>query len=322
MVGHQTNQQFRRSPGATLLALWLLASFATALLGSNLKKLLRTVEALADLGPELTADRDFRQTTRTILSAVIEAAGAREAVLFAFGERPSMLTSLDAQGFRSHPRPGHYSSTPPSHPHAQRCRPERLLSTARTCDAYLSSNGNVAPELFRCICALKVRGKLVGAIALGRPSSDGAYEEDALAALEMIGSYVALAIQNHTLEPDAGATGGGKPAPARFAAWVLRQRAGSLRDRHRCQTREHSRPLAARGSLRAGDRRSARHGTERSRAAALGRLPARHRQSRCRYAPLRQALVARRRRIPRDARPHHGGPPDCQPRAISVAADS
>jgi hypothetical protein len=43
------------------------------LLGSNLKKLLRTVEALADLGPELTADRDFRKTTRTILAAIMEA---------------------------------------------------------------------------------------------------------------------------------------------------------------------------------------------------------------------------------------------------------
>ena len=64
---------------------------------------------------------------------------------------------------------------------------------------YLSSNGNVAPELFRCICALKVRGKLVGAIALGRRVGDAIYEEDALAALEMIASYVALAIQNHTL---------------------------------------------------------------------------------------------------------------------------
>ena len=75
------------------------------MLGSNLKKLLRTVEALADLGPELTADRDFRQTTRAILSAVIEAAGAREAVLFSFGDRPSMLTSLDAQGFALIPDP-------------------------------------------------------------------------------------------------------------------------------------------------------------------------------------------------------------------------
>jgi len=198
LVGHQTNQQFRCSASATLLALWLLASFATALLGSNLKKLLRTVEALADLGPELTADRDFRQTTRTILSAVIEAAGAREAVLFAFGERPSMLTSLDTQGFALIPDPAIIHLLP-RHIHMLSAATGAIALNSANVDAYLSSNGNVAPELFRCICALKVRGKLVGAIALGRPSGDGTYDEDALAALEMIGSYVALAIQNHTL---------------------------------------------------------------------------------------------------------------------------
>ena len=73
-----------------------------------------------------------------------------------------------------------------------------ILSSATT-DVYLSSNGNVAPELFRCVCALKVRGKLVGAIALGRRAGEATYEEDSLAALEMIASYVALAIQNYTL---------------------------------------------------------------------------------------------------------------------------
>jgi len=39
----------------------------------------------------------------------------------------------------------------------------------------------------------------VGAIALGRRPGDAVYEEDALDAFEMIGNYVALAIQNHNL---------------------------------------------------------------------------------------------------------------------------
>src|ERR1700688_3032891 len=78
---------------------------ARGLQGTNLKKLLRTVEALADLRPELTADRDFRQAARTMVSAVMEASGAREAVLFSFSDRPSLLTSLDAQGFALLPEP-------------------------------------------------------------------------------------------------------------------------------------------------------------------------------------------------------------------------
>lgn len=166
--------------------------------GTNLKKLLRTVEALADLGPELTADRDFRQTARTMVAAVMEASGAREAVLFSFGDRPSLLTSVDAQGFTMLPEP---SLIPllPRHIHTLTAAVGPVLLNSSSYDAFLSSNGNVAPELFKCICPLKVRGKLVGVIALGRRQGDGQYEEDALDAFEMLSHYLALGIQNHTL---------------------------------------------------------------------------------------------------------------------------
>jgi len=166
--------------------------------GTNLKKLLRTVEALADLGPELTADRDFRHTARTMLAAVMEASGAHEAVLFSFGERPSLLTSVDAYGFALLPEP---SLIPllPRHVHTLAAAAGPVLLNSSTYDVFLSSNGNVAPELFKCICPLRVRGKLVGVIALGRRQGDALYEEDALDGLQLLSHYVALAIQNHTL---------------------------------------------------------------------------------------------------------------------------
>jgi putative nucleotidyltransferase with HDIG domain len=166
--------------------------------GTNLKKLLRTVEALANLGPELTADRDFRQTACTMLTAIMEAAGASEAVLFSFGERPSLLTSVDSQGFALLPEP---SIIPllPRHLHSLTATTGPVVLTSSTYDAFLSSNGNVAPELFKCICPLKVRGKLAGVIALGRREGDALYAEDALDAFEMLSHYVALAIQNHNL---------------------------------------------------------------------------------------------------------------------------
>ena len=166
--------------------------------GTNLKKLLRTVEALADLGPELTADRDFLKTARSMLSAVMEAAGATEAVLFSFGERPSMLTSVDAQGFALLPEP---SLIPllPRHVHTLTGAVGPVVLNTSSYDVFLSSNGNVAPELFKCICPLKVRGKLVGVIALGRRPGEAPYDEDELDAFEMLSHYVALAIQNHTL---------------------------------------------------------------------------------------------------------------------------
>lgn len=166
--------------------------------GTNLKKIFRTFEALTDLGPELTADRDFRQTARTMLTVVMEAAGAREAVLFSFSERPSLLTSLDAQGFALLPDP---SVIPllPRHVHTLTAAVGPVVLNSSTYDVFLSSNGNVAPELFKCICALKVRGKLAGVIALGRRPGDAIYEEDSLEAFQMLSHYVALAIQNHAL---------------------------------------------------------------------------------------------------------------------------
>jgi putative nucleotidyltransferase with HDIG domain len=181
------------------MGLWFLACpSARGLQGTNLKKLLRTVEALADLGPELTADRDFRHTARTMLTAVMDAAGTREAVLFSFSERPSMLTSVDAQGFALLPEP---SVIPllPRHVHTLAAAAGPVLLNSSTYDVFLSANGNVAPELFKCVCPLRVRGKLVGVIALGRRQGDALYEDDALDAFEMLSHYVALAIQNHTL---------------------------------------------------------------------------------------------------------------------------
>jgi len=64
---------------------------------------------------------------------------------------------------------------------------------------FFSSNGNVAPELFKCIAPLHVGGKLAGLLALGRREDDALYEDEELDALSLLTSYVALAVQNHNL---------------------------------------------------------------------------------------------------------------------------
>jgi putative nucleotidyltransferase with HDIG domain len=166
--------------------------------GTNLKRLFRTFEALADLGHHLTADRDFRQTARTMLTLIMEAVGAREAVLFSFGERPSSLTSVDAQGFALMPEPAAIPLLP-RHVHTLTAASGPALLSSSNYDSFLSSKGNVAPELFKCVYPLKVRGKLAGVIALGRRPGDALYEEDALDAFQMLSPYVALVLQNHTL---------------------------------------------------------------------------------------------------------------------------
>ncbi|MBV9183745.1 MAG: HD domain-containing protein, partial [Acidobacteria bacterium] len=164
----------------------------------NFRRLLRTVETLSDLGPEITAEREFSQTAHLMLSALMHAVGASEGVLFVFLEKPSMLNSIAAEGFALLPDP---SIIPllPRHVHALSSTQGAVLLPKSSYDTFLSANGNVAPELFKCLAPLRVSGKLVGAVALGRRDGDALYEEDGLQSLDLLCHYVALSVQNHNL---------------------------------------------------------------------------------------------------------------------------
>jgi putative nucleotidyltransferase with HDIG domain len=164
----------------------------------NFRRLLRTVEALSDLGPEMTAEQDFPRAARAMLSAVKQAAAAREAVLFTYTDRPSLLTSIAADGFALMPEPAIVPLLP-KHVHALTAARTPIILGTESHDAYLSANGNVAPDLFRCIAPLKVSGKLVGLAALGRREGEGRYDAGELESLELLCHYVALAIHNHAL---------------------------------------------------------------------------------------------------------------------------
>ena len=164
----------------------------------NFRRLLRTVEALSDLGPEMTAEREFPQTARAIVSALLQAGGAREAVLFIYSDKPSLLTSISAEGFVLMPEPAVIPLLP-KHVHALGSTRGPVVLDSGCYDLYLSSNGNVAPELFKCIVPLKVGSRLVGIVALGRREGDALYAEDELEALDLLCHYVALAIHNHSL---------------------------------------------------------------------------------------------------------------------------
>jgi putative nucleotidyltransferase with HDIG domain len=164
----------------------------------NFRRLLRTVETLSDLGPEMTAEREFPQTAHALLSASLEAGGAREGALFTYSDRPSLLTSVAADGFTLMPEPALIPLLP-RHVHALALSRESVILDPGSYDLYLSANGNVAPELFKCIVPLKVGSKLVGVITLGRRTGDGFYNSGELEALDLLSHYVALAIHNHSL---------------------------------------------------------------------------------------------------------------------------
>jgi putative nucleotidyltransferase with HDIG domain len=164
----------------------------------NFRRLLLTFQALSELGSEMTAETDFPQRAQAILSCLMEAADAREAALFVFRDRPAVLATVAARGFISFPDPALVPLLP-KHVHALNNVRAPLLISRTSWEQYLSSNGNVAPELFKCIAPLRVGGKLVGMVALGRRDEDAAYGEDDLQAINMMAHYVALAVHNHAL---------------------------------------------------------------------------------------------------------------------------
>ena len=159
---------------------------------NNFRRLLRTVEALADLGPEMTAERESSQTALTMLTALREAAAAREAALFTFSDKPSLLTSVASEGFTMLPEPAVIPLLP-KHVHALSTARRPVVLNQTSYESFLSSNGNVAPELFRCVAPLRVGAKLVGVVALGRREGDALYDEEELEALSLLSHSVARA---------------------------------------------------------------------------------------------------------------------------------
>jgi putative nucleotidyltransferase with HDIG domain len=165
---------------------------------NSFRRILRTVEALSELGPTLTGSREFSQTAHAMLSAMLQASSAREGVLFVLNDKPSLLTSVVAEGFALMPEPAIIPLLP-KHIHALSTAAGALILTAADSDVYLSANGNVAPELFKCLAPLRAGGRLVGAVVFGHREDDSPYQAEELEALDLLCSYVALALQNHAL---------------------------------------------------------------------------------------------------------------------------
>jgi HD-GYP domain-containing protein (c-di-GMP phosphodiesterase class II) len=174
-----------------------------ALASHNLRRLLFTFEALADLGPTLTGESDFRANSEAMLRATLDAVGSREGVLFTFTEKPAMLRSAAVHGLAILPDPALIPLLP-KHVYALARAPGPLVAAPEGWQQYLSTNGNVAPQLFHCIVALRVRNKLVGLVALGRAVDGGAYDAEAIEVLQLLSHYIALAVHNwlltHSLE--------------------------------------------------------------------------------------------------------------------------
>jgi putative nucleotidyltransferase with HDIG domain len=158
----------------------------------------RALEALGELGPALTSNTDFRETTGKILAMAMKITGSQCAVLFQFGEKPLMLRALASAGFS---RFSEDATVPllPRHGYAlgKLREPVRLDGEKR--EQFFSTDGNFNPAWLEWIVPLRIGRKLVGVFGLGEHLEGADYASDEMHSLQVVAHYCALAVHNHSL---------------------------------------------------------------------------------------------------------------------------
>ena len=166
---------------------------------TQFRRVLLTFEALADLGPLLTGERDFAKTSQEILSSIMDAIAAKEGVLFSYASEPPVLRSVAARGISTFPDPAIIPLSSKNLEAFGKLNGTQNVDSESPAATFFSANGNVAADMFRCIVPLKVRGNMAGVLALGRREGDAPYGDDEHDALGMVSHYVALALHNHLI---------------------------------------------------------------------------------------------------------------------------
>jgi putative nucleotidyltransferase with HDIG domain len=156
------------------------------------------LEALGELGPALTSNTDFRETTAKILAMIMKIAGSRAAVLFQFDEKPLALRSLASAGFSKFPKDVIVPLLP-RHCYALGKLREPLQLDSESREQLFSTDGNFNPAWLEWIVPLRIGRKLAGLFGLGAHLDGTGYSADELHSLEVVGHYCALAVYNHSL---------------------------------------------------------------------------------------------------------------------------
>lgn len=154
----------------------------------------------------LAGERNFDEVARTMLDTILTAIGAREGALFAFRSKPVQLRAAAWKGYALFPDSG-FVPLNSRQVHALETASGPFALSRKGSENFLSSDGNVAPELFRCIVPLRVGAKLAGIIGLGaRRENSGSsteagavYSQEDMQALAAFSPYVSLAVHNHNL---------------------------------------------------------------------------------------------------------------------------
>ena len=155
----------------------------------------------------LAGERNFNEVAQSMLDAVLEIVATREGALFTFRTKPAQLSAAAWKGYAAFPDSG-FIPLSSRQVHALEAISGPFALHRKGTEDFLSSGGNVAPELFKCILPLRVGAKLAGIIGLGAHHEESAgssaengsvYDQKEMQALAALSHYVALAVHNHNL---------------------------------------------------------------------------------------------------------------------------
>ena len=166
----------------------------------NLVRLFGVLKTIVDIGPAITADRDFTETAADVLEKTLHALDAEQGALFVFDSTCTRLTCVSNQGFDS---VGVRTQIQITHRSAQRWSQlqEATPTQREVVEELFGGQTGFGPFLagLKCVQPLRMGPAMVGALCLGQHNGHGNYGEVEQEAMGMLAGHLAMLLQNHTL---------------------------------------------------------------------------------------------------------------------------
>ncbi|HYL99289.1 MAG TPA: HD domain-containing phosphohydrolase [Blastocatellia bacterium] len=166
----------------------------------EVRRMMHTLNSLAELGEEVSSAHDFDEMMRASLYTMLGTLAIRKGAIARVSENPSQLKVVAAKGLRDALkwRIG-----------LERDEAGKLAAHPGIIDVKAEQNGlahfvernfeSLQRLKTRCIAPMIVRGELMGAIFLSEKFSGETYSEDEMEVLKTISRHVGVAIHNHKL---------------------------------------------------------------------------------------------------------------------------
>jgi putative nucleotidyltransferase with HDIG domain len=154
------------------------------------------LKTLAEVAPLTTAERDFPERVCIVLERMLEALDAQQGAIFILDEQASRLTCVAEAGMEA--LPSTITLNPAQGEEWSSLLSPRAVRGTDLADYFGPSERQL--KNIRCIAALRVLGKLVGAIAIGKRNGGEDFGALDIEGLELLTSQLALMLHNHALQ--------------------------------------------------------------------------------------------------------------------------